>query len=174
MVNEDFCASLEIPHHLSKNGRLEDQIFLLEEKIYRWFAPKDSDGESYILKDPNTGEEVISTAIFRTDGMSCVREKFIKELKDVLYNIKSKEHFFDFGIVEFEVEKIEVKVFEHPTIAGTKYSLKLVHRPEECLYPHSEVQVLENEIAKSDIKPSSIRTKVKAEYQRICKIVKRP
>lgn len=174
MENESFCDSIRIPARLHKNGRDVDQTFLPEENINRWFPPFNKDNESYILTNPETQEKIVSASVFRTDRMSCVREKHTEELNDALYNILSQDHYFNYGIVQLKVKDIESITFDHPVTKNTKYTLKVVHRPEDCLYPHVEIFTFENGEAKSDIKPSSIKTKVKQEYAKRCKIVKEP
>ncbi len=163
----------DIPDRLHRNGRLADQVFLSEEKIYRRFPVKKNETDSYIITNPETGEKTVSSSIFRTDQMSCNREKYSESPNDVLYDIINGKHCFACGIVELVVATIDSINLKHPC-EDKKYNLKTSHSPEDLMYPHIEVLTYENSIPVRDIKPNSVKSKIKELYSKSCQITKDP
>ena len=127
METDSACDLLEIPAYLHQGQRAPNQQFASDEKIYRRF-PRTKDDKDFIMPDGSP-----SIAMFDTRKMSCVRERYVLDpSKDPLYNIKSKEHFFSFGVIEIKIDFNSGVSFNHPDIAGKTYTLKLIHSPEKC------------------------------------------
>lgn len=138
----EVCSKLGIPKELERNNRPPDQIFNCE-KIYRRFQ-----GTSNI--EDWKSDRGISSSIFPVKNDSCNREKYSTNPTDVLYNIREQDggaHYFGtYGILEFSSDIIYE--FENSSLeinnVVRKFTLQLIHSPEECMYPHCEVLVLEN------------------------------
>lgn len=125
------CDGLNIPKRLHQNNKSTIPKFDPEEKLFRRFSP------DMIL--PNG--EVSITAIDRSSGLSFNREYNCGKPEDVLYNIITGEHFFSFRVGSIKVRLIESYEcnFQQP---NAKYNVKMIHKPEECMYPHSEVSII--------------------------------
>lgn len=159
------CDENLIPKHLHLNGRVLINEFS-EETLYRRFE------KSHILP---SGE--ISVSIFDTREDSVNRSAF-SEPNDVLYNtraLKNSEHFFNWGIVGVSTELFKEKIFpvnDEPRI----FQLIPNHCPEECMYPHSQIEIFENgnRITKGQTKPKSIKTAIRSYYREIWQLYKMP
>ena len=160
------CSKFDIPERLHQGEKVEDQKFTPEEKIYRRFP------ENYLSVHPETGAKTVDAAAFRTDRMSCNREKYSESANDVLLDINGN-HCFLCGIAELTVENIQSISLVHPEQPKT-YALKVIHSPERCMYPHVEVFTFENTVSIDDINPKSIRRKIKEMYSGFSVIVKFP
>ncbi len=154
MVN---CKELGIPDHLHKNGRIaENNNFTYDEKMFRRVIPKESLSEMVKYN-------------FDFKSMSFNREKY-SNAKDVLYNIKDNNHYMSsHGVASLRVEEIEKIIVLHPD-DKQPYTFKSIHDPEECMYPHSIVQVLKEGTKVSEIKPSSVKSLIRTEYEKTIKI----
>lgn len=132
------CFDLGIPKHLHKNERGQDSEFQDDELLFRRY------------KEENQ--------IFSTQRMSVNRSKY-GQSEDVLYNVNSSNHFNHWGIVSIKVGQLRKFQFAHPEKQGIKYSLTVVHSPSDCMYPHSEIIILQNDIQLDSLdKPKSART----------------
>jgi len=132
MPNQN-CAQKGIPEHLHQDNRDEDPDFDDAELLYRRFLSK-----------VDSRDELI--AALSTRSMSVNRDRYSEEPEDVLYNINANhpdDHFFDCGILEFDVESVETINVEHPQLDNRSYSFRVLHRPSQCMYPHSVVKVVE-------------------------------
>ena len=160
------CSELGIPSHLHRNGRGIDPHFEQEEHYYRRFQrlPR----TEVIDKDGR-----IPFTIITTRDMSGNREKYCKSPEDVLYNINSAEHFFSRGIWKVQVSSIDGMIFNQPENARA-YTIRVFHDPEDCMYPHAIVQVLENGKPITAIKSKSVKTKIRKEIARHTRVIKKP
>lgn len=166
------CDDLGIPEHLHTKDRPEVSQFGENEKLFRRFPEKDPGGNKNILI--KGGKEVLSINVFSTREMSCNREKFCSCPEDVLYNTSSKNHFNDYGIISIDTINIEKFEEKHPEIDNTKYGLKILHKPEKCMYPHTQINCIQNNTPVREISPSSIKTKIKELYLKNSTIFKLP
>lgn len=154
------CADLGIPEHLHQNGRTaENENFTPDERMFRRFRPKDS------------LSEIVKTN-FDFKSMSFNRERYSNP-EDVLYNIKENNHYNDCGVASLTVYEIERIQIPHPDDKQL-YTFKAVHDPEECMYPHSIVQVFKNGNKVSEIKPSSVKSLIRDEYEKSIMIIRMP
>jgi len=88
--------------------------------------------------------------------MSVNRGKYSKLPENVLYNILTGEHYSSHSIIEFQVSLVESQKYTHPQKAHINYRFKMFHVPEECMYPHSEIKIMENAKISQDL-PKSLR-----------------
>ncbi len=161
------CSELGIPSHLHRNGRGIDPHFEPEEHYYRRF-------KRAVQNVPVVGEDGrISESIVSTRNMSGNREKYCNSPEDVLYDINSAEHFFSRGIWKVQVSSIDGMSFNHPEKARA-YTIRVFHNPEDCMYPHAIVQVLENGKPITGIKSKSVKTKIRKEIARHTRVIKKP
>lgn len=158
------CDELGIPKHLHRHNRQVDPNFDKKEYLYRRIPP----GE--LLANGQ-----ISASSLRIHKMSVNRGKYTKfPKKDVLYNIKSNEHFFTWGIVKINVGFLERLKFDHPKKENHIYTLKVIHEPEECMYPHSIIEILLNGKTSNYDMPKSRRSLFRDKFITNCIIVKKP
>jgi hypothetical protein len=131
MGNDSPCSSLNIPIHLHRIGSKNDQSFKGTEKLYRRIPPNGFQDQKYIGIKPN-GEKIIFVHAFNNDlpKLSVVREKYCHSLQDALYLPDNSEQLLNWGVAEVEVEKINGKQFEHSTILGLIYVLKVIWFPQ--------------------------------------------
>lgn len=173
------CSKLGIPKYLSTGSRIKDPIFSDDEKIYRRFTtPGDIDDWK---KSKLTGES-ISASIFPVDDDSVNRGKYSKKPEDVLYNTREQDqgaHYVNHGILYFTVSKFQrlsIKTKE-PIRSNNNvvdFTFHLEHKPEACMYPHTEIWILRNG-KKADIRsPKSVRALVRDELFEIVDVYKYP
>jgi len=157
------CADIGIPKHLHQNDKKPDQDFRKDSFIYIRVEPGKLKKQ---LPDMNT---------FTTRDQSCNRDKYSQSPEDVLYDINAKDkkdHYFNRGIVALKVSELEKQKFTHPEINYRIYTLRLFHKPEECMYPHSEIHThCNNEYKK--VKPEELKLSIKNYYRKHCKILRR-
>jgi hypothetical protein len=77
---------------------------------------------------------------FDVKGMSCYRDSFCKNFEDALFNEKNGNHYYNWGVLSLPVSNLDSQSYLHPETRIT-YTVKVLHMPTECLYPHSEVHV---------------------------------
>jgi len=159
------CDQLGIPKHLHKNGRGQDENFSKTEKLFRRINP-----DGFL---PNGH---ISSQCLSVNDMSLNRGRYSKFPEDVLYDIKKGEHFVFFGIIEIEVGFVESPSYDHPEKESCVYTFKMKHEPEECMYPHSVLQILLNQKKAESKKgmPKRLRSLFRDELRTNCIIVKMP
>jgi hypothetical protein len=151
------------------NGRTVDEEFN-NEIIYRRF--KASADKSEWLNNSQ-----LSSSIFQVNSDSCNRSKYSEFPEDVLFNIRIEDngaHYFSWGILAFNSEIIDSFSF---LLNGTKrtFSMKLDHTPLDCMFPHSEIIVLEGEEKINiNIPPKSARVVIRDYLISNCEIIKSP
>lgn len=141
------CSDLGIPQHLHTGSRIPDGEFLADEILYRRYRPAGSD-------------EAPPVEAFSTSRMSDNRSKFSSKLEDVLYDGCSGKHYLDWSIAKIPVNCLNEAEWQHPD-QPIAYRLKVVHRPEKCMYPHSEVVVLQDGEEIDKVKPTTIKQKIR-------------
>lgn len=155
------CDQFGIPDYLHRNGRSEDNIFDKDEMLYRRFSKLESpDGKS------------LSAAMLQTREMSVNREKYSKSPSDVLYSTTSKDHYFSHGVISMGYGQIFCLSVKHPDDKNIKYTFSVVHSPEECMFPHALIIVMNNGSPVKKIKPSKIRNLIKDEVLKQASLVK--
>ncbi|TND10111.1 MAG: hypothetical protein FD123_359 [Bacteroidetes bacterium] len=164
----NFCTELGIPEYLHKDNRQDQQIFSIDEGLYRRF-PKIQNGK---LSISDKGD--IDQSIFSTDNMSCNRQDFCLTPEDVLFSSTSNTHYFHYGIVRISIKEIENIVIQNTSIPANKYELKVVHDPEECMYPHTVVKIFENGVLMEKPPGPSIKISIRKKYAQICTLIKAP
>ena len=157
IASDPVCLDRGIPEHLHSKGKPSDDRFESTEALYRRFR-KGTAG----IKPPITA--------FTTREMSVVRAKHCQSEVDALYNCDSDEHFFTWAIAELSVLDIENICLIHPT-EKKRFTFKLVHRPEQCWYPHSEVWVFADGERTSNM-PGSLKTLLKDMWSDSCDVVR--
>jgi hypothetical protein len=160
----EHCSSL-VPLHLHQQNRPEITEFGINEELYRRF-PFKKDGV-LTLKDGKP-----TASIFSTKSMSCNRSKHSQKPEDVLYDTFKKIYVENAGIASLCFCKIST--FKQ-SLEGHTYTLSVKHKPEFCMYPHSEVIVQKDQILIEDFKrPESIKTAIKHFYRSNALIIKEP
>ncbi len=159
------CFELKIPEYLHTKERTEDQNFTNQELLFRRFSP-----DHY-----NPIHRSVSPASIRVGDTSVNREKYSKEPNDVLYNTRLPEHYFNYGIFEITVGFIRDVTFTHPEDSSKVFTLRVLHEPSRCMYPHSVIKVEVNgELLENFKRPNTVKTQIKVEIANNCNIVKIP
>jgi hypothetical protein len=157
MQSDPVCQARGIPDHLHTLDKSLDEQFKPTETLYRRFKH-------------GTGGTRPSPSIFTTREMSLVRAKYCASNTDALFNCDSDQHFFSWAIAELSVSDIETIHLKHPT-KTTEFTFKLVHRPKQCWYPHSEVWIFaDGERAKKF--PGSLKIWIKDYWADQCSVIK--
>lgn len=164
------CHALGIPEYLHRDERPID-IHFLSETIFRRF---DVPGEPSTWRK----DKRISASIFPVRNDSCIREKYSRKPEDVLYNTRVEDngrHYFHMGILSFSTSDIDgfKEEISHNN-SRRIFTLKMKHDPLDCMYPHCEILVLENDTILDQNKPKSIKTLVRDILLDKISIVKEP
>ena len=154
---DPVCPSSRIPDHLHTLDKSLDEQFNPTETLYRRF-------------EHGTEGTRPSPSIFTTRKMSLARAKYCGSKTDALYNCDSDQHYFSWAIAEFSVSDIEKICLKHPTKV-TEFTFKLVHRPEQCWYPHSEVWIFADG-ARTEKFPGSLKMWIKDHWADSCRVIK--
>lgn len=162
------CSVPGIPNRLHRNGQGADNVFD-ESLIYIRLKPSDF-----------VSPALISHNAFRIDMQSCNREKYSTDPRDVLLNINAatvSDHFLNYGIVSIPIDALRKGSFDHPTDTTKQYKLDLVHTPEECMFPHSEiVTFLASDANRQNVGISSslVRAGIRQFYRRVLTVIQAP
>lgn len=149
------CRELNIPDALWQNERESVEEFDAREKVYRRFATN--------IENLEKGKYPASIFPLRQDSYIC--DSFSISPDDVLYNTKFEDcgnHFTDWGILELNnsnIEDINTELMQSKLEKDGKirvFTLKLVHKPEQCMYSHTEVHIYEGEALVNPSAPKSI------------------
>jgi hypothetical protein len=134
MEEDADCAKFQIPTRLHRLTRFAVREFQDLEKLYRRVDPKQIEDEGL----------AIASVRFRggmsvnRDGLDSNRISLYPE--DVLFDTRSENHYSGWSILVFNVEAIRRFTWEHPD-TGKRYELRLKHEPEQCMFPHSLVEL---------------------------------
>jgi hypothetical protein len=151
---DPLCSSFHIPGRLHRCGKSSIPDFGKREILYRRYDPKRA---SVKLPFP---EDVISTAISFDRGMSVNRSTLCSSPADVLFEVKSGQHYAGHAILVLEIARLQVWSFS--TNDGSNvYTVQVGHTPTQCMYPHSDVTLLLNGIAVNDVSPKTLKTEIK-------------
>lgn len=164
------CSDLNIPDRLHTNGKPIVNDFDPDELLYRRFPIKGNDGNP--LYNPVTKKLTHDAFPLRCDSVN--RGRYSKP-EDVLYDIKEGNHYLNWGICSFTVEQAEsisctVKVKDNDDI----YTIQIKHRPEECMYPHSEITIFKNGEKVPKISPSSAKLYIRDKFLEALKVYREP
>lgn len=160
--SDSECDNIGIPPHLHRSGREIDDSFEEDnELLYRRISAKD--------------EMTDLTTVINFRRMSVNRAKYCENPRDVLWNDEEGGTHDGFGVVSFPVGALKDS-WEHPDPKHSyAFTLKPTHAPTRCNYSHSEIvayKINENgsiEIL-SDIKPSSIKLRIREHIRRFLKL----
>ncbi len=159
---DEECSSKGIPDHLHQVERGVDPDFPDDEFLFRRFR----------LSAPDL------TSVIKFNEMSVNRARYGQSPDDVLWNDESGGRHEGCGVVQFPVAALNGE-WRHPEEQKVPitYSLKPLHKPQRCNYPHSEVTAFEfnrdtkvTQAAK-DIKPTSVKMRIRENLQAHVKIV---
>ena len=166
------CFRMGIPDHLHKNGRDEDSQFQKNEKLYRRFN---------ISPPKNTwlNSREKSAAVFRLNDDSYNRDKYSRKPNEVLFNIRAKDkndHFFNHGILELNIQRLNSKKFNNIKINGqiAKFRFLPKHVPEICMYPHCEIHAFQGDEKVNPVSSKSARAIIRDIFVELCDIIKNP
>jgi hypothetical protein len=157
MQSDTACQARGIPDHLHTSDRQPDEQFEPTEALYRRFEHGIEGNRP-------------SPAIFTTREMSVARSKYCRSKTDALYNCDSDQHFLRWAIAELSVSDVEKTCWKHPTDVK-EFRFKLIHRPEQCWYPHSEVRTFADGKENKKL-PGSLKILIKDHWADICRVVK--
>ena len=171
-----ICDDLSIPVRLRREKR--DVVpFSTDSKecLYRWFKPDTEYSDSGRLSSATIGE--VFTPLY---DVSCNRSSLCEKSTDVLYNTVKLPHRFNFGVIEASVESIHGHVFEYELnqkdgIERITIRFEVEHKPEECMYPHSQIVLYRNGVRVSDaIKPPTLKTATRSELALLFNVCHKP
>ncbi|MCE7072019.1 hypothetical protein LZG74_17010 [Dyadobacter sp. CY327] len=135
----EVCTALGIPEHLWKLERPNIEIGE-DDSLYRrvakhFFFPGDVSGKISAVAFPLKNDSYNLASLCEVPG-------------DVLFSIKlDVPHFEDHGIIEIQISSIRTSEFEYSGGQETfTCRFDIVHRPEDCMYPHTEIHVMVNDI----------------------------
>ena len=165
----DECSKLGIPAYLHQGDRNADQNFDPEELLYRRFFTKIPSSEWQQNKS-------VSVALFELKDDSYNRSRYSQEPEDVLYNERKEDngnHYFDAGILQVAILHTLEFSFD---INGNERAFRLspFHKPTECIFPHTELHIYENEtkIDYTQSKPKSLKAAIRDFLVRNCIVIK--
>jgi hypothetical protein len=121
------CSSLGIPERLHADGKSEDQQFEKSELLYRW-----------LLKTYPNSELKESFRLIPDESVN--RQKYSTYPADVLFDIRG-QHRVGHPILSFEVGQLERDFQHQEKDEMVVYSFRILHKPEDCMYPHCVVEV---------------------------------
>ena len=169
----NHCHEIGIPAHLHQNSRPQAPQFDEKELLYRRFfvhPPK-----SAWLGKENRHK---SAKIFHLENDSYNRSKFSQKPEDVLFNINAQspeDHFGNWGVLSIEVADLQGLVVPAEINGETgSVTFQPVHKPETCMYPHSEIHAFRNGAFIPEVAPKSVRAIVRDILVEICGILKEP
>ncbi len=98
---------------------------------------------------------------------------------DVLYNTREIDlgkHYYSFGVLELNCNDLDYINNLPIELNGTerRFTLNPIHKPEKCMYPHSEILIYEGGV-EIDIKtPKSVNVFIRDVLIEKMKVVKEP
>ena len=118
----------------------------------------------------------MSVALFELKDDSYNRSKYSQKPEDVLYNEREEDkgnHYLDAGILQVAILHTLTFGFEIND-EERKFQLLPVHKPTECIFPHSELHIYENgaKIDYAQSKPKSLKAAIRDFLVRNCTVVK--
>lgn len=170
------CSRFSIPKRLWQGRRRKDNVFSDEELIFRRF-------KGNINADDWRSTAGLSTAVFDVKNDSTNRSKYSTDPADVLYPITRRNpihHYQSYGIVAFSVADFRTLsiVPKEPltTIEGVPrvFTFQLEHIPECCMYPHTEIWIIENGTHVPAPSSRLVKAAVRDELFRISNLVRFP
>ena len=169
------CSRFGIPKRLWKGRKGKDDVFPDEELIYRRFKANVDVGDWRSAK-------CLSTAIFDVKDDSTNRSKYSTDPEDVLHPITRRNplnHYQSYGIVSFSVRDFrELSIIPKEPLRFNgvlrEFTFHLEHKPECCMYPHTEIWIMENGRHIPEVSSRMIKTAVRDELLSIIDIVKFP
>jgi hypothetical protein len=141
------CVALGIPERLHTEGREPDSQFADSELLYRRIAG------GYERED-------LIAAFSLKPGESLNRQRYSAYPQDVLFNIVDGNHHVGSTILAFEVRQVRQQIPQSVNNQVVTYSFRLKHKPEDCMYPHCEIEVWENGRLVDRV-PGSLRRKLR-------------
>ncbi len=163
------CRDLGIPVRLRRNNRNIYNIFDDGgEFLYRRCPP------DIVFNQDGTLTAASAGPTFKPPrDISCNRERFCDYPTDVLYNIKELPHYNDCGVIEAPIGLVNNHTFIY--ILQQKKGVKiehtitfvLVHSPEVCMYPHSEIYVMKDGVRLKDVRQETLKTEIRRELSKI-------
>jgi hypothetical protein len=148
------CGEKGIPGHLHTDGRDANQTFLATELLYRRFRKS-------IEATANSDTEMLPPDLFPLRSDSLNRAAYCKP-EDVLYNSNGAPHYFEQGICQFSVGCAEeIMAVKSDANGKNTYTLKIVHKPEDCMYPHSEIAVYKDGTLIDSVNPKSVKQEIR-------------
>jgi hypothetical protein len=80
-----------------------------------------------------------------------------------LYNVRVEDegnHYFSWGVLSIKPQAFDVFTFKTTNTSRT-FFLQLRHDPLDCMFPHSEIIVLENGSVVDTSKPKSVKAAIR-------------
>jgi hypothetical protein len=165
------CSNIGIPEHLHQGEREEDSVFSDDEKIYRRFFVSPP-------KSAWLNNKQLSAKVFKLEDDSYNRERYSNAPEDVLFNKDAAnkiDHYFSFGILCLICEDIKTYSYEAEVNSNNiKITFDIFHKPEKCIYPHSEIHAYSNGEYIKKVAPKSFRTLIRDILIGFSEIVKDP
>jgi hypothetical protein len=159
-MNGSACDELGIPHRLRTLNKKIVGFNDDGEILYRWVKPSvqfGPDGEV-----PGVG------AFQDAADISCNRSLFCVAPTDVLYNPFGGPHRFDHAVICATIASISRIALFFPLHSTCQIAFTFEHSPEPCMYPHTEIVVMEAENRlKNEVKPKTLRTLIRNELSQV-------
>lgn len=173
-MTELSCEELLIPSRLWRIKGTGDKKFNDgSEYLYRRFSP-----DVEITIEGRLGGAAIKDAISPPFNVSCNRSSMCEHSTDVLYNIKNLPHRFDYGVLKATVDSIKGHTISFEDSSNSNKELMVIkfeieHKPEKCMYPHSEIVIYKNEI-KIEKASKTIKTLIRDELVKAFTLCHKP
>ena len=154
------CRAKGIPDHLHQCERPINQTFDPSESLFYRFKPGEKIKNGKVPK-----------GIFRVKNMSVLRQIYCRSPNDALYDGERGISYPDWGVAELVVGKVES--FSYNGDPPKEYTLKVVHDPLQCVYPHSEVRLFERGVRLNEV-PDGLATLIRVCLADSCSVAKAP
>jgi hypothetical protein len=152
---DQHCANLGIPEHLHQEGRDATPI-ADSEILYRRF---------------NLHTEGDISACIKFGDMS-VNRGSLSSADDVLINSETGANYQDHGVIEFPVEALRGSWTAQDQKPSINYSLAAKHVPLRCNFAHAEVEVFKDGKKTAQLKPPTVKLKMRQQLQQFVKVIR--
>lgn len=148
--SDPACAAKGIPSRLHTLGRQVDSGFDHRELLFR--------------RVPMDRLTMKGAVTFKR--MSVNRGKYSLDADDTLFDHENGGRHEGYAVVQFEVSVLVKLVIPHPQRIEDPYRIYPMHKPVQCMYPHSEVTAFsvphEGPPAMlDDIRPPSVKQRLR-------------
>jgi hypothetical protein len=116
-----------------------------ERLLRRFLAGKDlAESISFNLKDSST-------------NLTC----FCQGAEDALWNCEKGGRYENFGVLSIPADAFEGKTWQTDENVPAVFFIRVFHSPSQCNYAHADFQLFRNGVETQQIKPGSVKLKIR-------------